>query len=68
MSTEATPNRYDPFNRFFPRQRVGLDGHPLRLPPVEKDELATMIEAFQEKGGEVQRLEPGFADGSIVTS
>lgn len=67
MSTQAEPS--NPFAHFFPRQRVDEDGKPLApLPPVTKDELAALVEAFRARGGEVQRLPDGFAGGTIQTS
>jgi hypothetical protein len=34
-------------------------------PPIQPDELAAALLAFRERGGEVQRLPPDYADGAI---
>jgi hypothetical protein len=37
-------------------------------PPIRPDALAAALRAFEAKGGEVQGLPPGYADGAVVMS
>ena len=58
----TTSNKPSPHARFF------LKPDAKAAPPIRADDLAAMVRAFEEKGGKVQRLPDGFADGAIQTS